>query len=67
MAGCGGGSSSPSYSQIVANRSKGTGLLRFKKPLEVIPEDINIENIKPHGHKVNHEKDIREKRKEVSS
>jgi len=49
MAGPGGGSSTPSYSQVATNRSKGVGLHRFKKPTEVITEDIKTGNIKPHG------------------
>lgn len=67
MAGRGGGSSASSYSQITVNRSKGSGLHHFKKPLEVITEDINTGNIRPQGQKENHEEDSKEKRKEDSS
>lgn len=67
MAGRGGGSFAPFYSQIAANRNKETDLHRFKKTTEGTTEDTNTRNIKPHEHRVNLEEDSREKRKEGSS
>lgn len=70
MAGRRGGSSSPSYSQVVAERSNGTGSHSFKKPTEVAIEATNTEkseNIRPHGQEENHKEASKEKRTEVSS
>lgn len=59
----GGGRSAPTYSQIAMNKSKEIDLHRFKKPKEVIIEDTNMGNIKPHEHRENHEEESREKSK----
>jgi len=52
MAGRRGGSYAPSYNQVAVGRSKGARSHRFKKPMEVATEAINIEkseNITLHG------------------
>ena len=70
MAKRGGGSSAPSYSQVAANRSKGDGEHRFKKPTEVVTKPTNTEKsetIKPQGQEENNEEASKEKRTEVSS
>lgn len=46
MEGQGGGSATPSYSKVVANRGKETGSNRFKKPMEVEMEEISTKNKK---------------------
>jgi len=43
MVGHGGGRSTPSYSEVVADRSKGVKSHRFKKPTKLITEANNTE------------------------
>jgi len=68
MAGRGEGRSAPSYSQVVADRSKGVGSNRFKKPTEEVTKAKNTEKsetIRPQGQEENHEEASKEKRIEV--
>lgn len=65
MEGRGGGSSTPSYIHVVANKSEEVGSNRFKRPMEVETERISTEkpeNISSHDQEENHEEVREEKR-----